>query len=270
MYQSNQTQQHHGQQHHRQQHHRQQHHGPPRHGPPRHGPPRHGPPRHGPPHTTIHPPSFRYNLPIHPKNVGMVIGTGGATIKRINQAHKGFAYARLEQRPGTWPAFIIEGHCGHVVDIAVEITEISTISRLKKTGQSTNRSSVNDYGAAAYGGYPSNTNQASTCGGDQGTPKSQLNTSQYMTPESTRAVDTSIEYYTPHSPDYAPQSPDYAPQSPDYTPQSPDYSPQSPDYAPQSPIEDEEEKWGGAVGTWLATVKGETTLSENGVKAAEK
>lgn len=75
------------------------------------------------------PPSTTFCLPIHPGNVGMVIGTKGATIKCINNDHYGWAHAHLEQpdhRYGqTQPFFVITGHPSHVTEIAIEITKIA-------------------------------------------------------------------------------------------------------------------------------------------------
>lgn len=67
-----------------------------------------------------------FKLPIHHKNVGLVLGKGGATIKRINENHVGWADAHLEKNTGTiYQNIIINGHPIHVSAIAVEITEIA-------------------------------------------------------------------------------------------------------------------------------------------------
>jgi hypothetical protein len=75
------------------------------------------------------PPSTTFCLPIHPGNVGMVIGTKGATIKCINNDHYGWAHAHLEQPDHrydqTQPFFVITGHPSHVTEIAIEITKLA-------------------------------------------------------------------------------------------------------------------------------------------------
>lgn len=111
------------------------------------------------------PPPFTYNLPIHPDNVGMVIGKGGNTIKQINHRHQGWANARLQKRDGTWPAFIIQGHPGHVADIAVEITGIAITCKIRKNGSGKPKNG----GYNTNGGYTANTGYNANTGGDTST-----------------------------------------------------------------------------------------------------
>jgi hypothetical protein len=92
-----------------------------------------GPPPMGPPPSPMAPPPTRFLLPIHPGNVGMVVGFKGATIKGINGQHQGWAHAHLEQPNAqngqTQPCFVIVGHPVHVAAIAVAITEIAMVAK---------------------------------------------------------------------------------------------------------------------------------------------
>ena len=89
-------------------------------------------------HNEHHHEYLKYILRIHPENVGMFVGK---TILKINNQHRGWAMAQLQQLDDG-PVFIISGHPGHVTDIAVSITEIATTEKIRNSASENRRDPV--------------------------------------------------------------------------------------------------------------------------------
>lgn len=173
---------------------------------------------------------------VHPDHVGFVIGSKGATIKKISRDCKCFIKIQDPNKfSGGFPWFLIKG--------STEANVCEAMHRLRTIANEADRRlprMANMMPSQSFSQAPSSAPSQEKQFKLAPVPKrkhfkvrvakSQVQNAANYIPKS--------QDYTPNSSNYAPKSLDYAPRSPDYAPRSSDYgqskSP-SPDYCPNTP-----------------------------------
>ena len=196
--------------------------------------------KHGVTFTTVT--QFQTWFAVHPDHVGFVIGSKGATIKKISKDCKCFIKI---QDPNTFsdgfPWFLIKGTTSaNICEASHRLRTIANEAdrRLPRMAQFRSSQSFEQAPPPA----PSQEKQFKLAP----VPKRKFKVKTHVvrdrdqttfTPKSPNYAPRSPDYGPPKSPEYCPHSPAYAPTSPDYCPpKSPDYGPpKSPDYVPHSP-----------------------------------
>jgi len=182
--------------------------------------------KHGVAFTTVT--QFQTWFGVHPDHVGFVIGSKGATIKKISRDCKCFIKIQDPNKfSGGFPWFIIKG--------STEANVCEAMHRLRTIANEADRR------------LPRMANMTPSQSFAQAPPPAPSQEKQFKlapVPKrkhfKVRVAKSQVQNaanYIPKSPDYAPRAQDYAPRSPDYAPRAQDYAQRSPspDYCPDSP-----------------------------------
>lgn len=184
--------------------------------------------KHGVSFTTVT--QFQTWFGVHPDHVGFVIGSKGATIKKISRDCKCFIKIQDPNSfSGGLPWFLIKGSTQENICEAMHRLRTIANEADRRLPRMANLRSSQSFTLVQSQDPPS-------------APPPEKKFNLAPVPRKKFKVKTNVEpaknhtTFTPKSPEYCPHSPDYAPKSPDYGPnKSPNYCPHSPDYAPTSP-----------------------------------
>ena len=199
---------------------------------------------------------------IHPDHTGLIIGRGGATIKKI-QRDTGVDVLRMRKANGVsggMPWIQIRGHITAVEAAYHRVLTIAQEAERRIPRMNVQTHHVSNHRHEARGSEPTFQHPfgashktkknpgpikfphpSTIPRGDEYRPRSPSEPQIFkFEPRSPRHEPRSPRH-EPHSPRYEPRSPRHEPHSPRYEPHSPQYCPHSPEYRPQSPKYDPEQ-----------------------------
>lgn len=185
---------------------------------------------------------------IHPDHTGLIIGRGGATIRKI-QRDTGVDVLRMRKPNGAsggMPWIQIRGHIKAVETAYHRVLTIAQEAERRIPRMNVQTHHAPNHRHEARGSEPTFQHPFGASHKTKKNPgpikfphPSTIPRGDEYRPSS--PTEPQIFKFEPHSPRYEPHSPRYEPHSPEYHPQSPQYCPHSPEYRPQSPIYDPEQ-----------------------------
>jgi len=182
---------------------------------------------------------------IHPDHTGLIIGRGGATIKKI-QRDTGVDVLRMRKAnvaSDGMPWIQIRGHINAVESAYHRVLTIAQEAERRIPRMNVQTHHTPSYRHESHGTQPTFQHPF---GGSRRTKKNP-GPIKFPHPSTIPRGPRDDEYrpsspsepkifkFEPHSPKFRPQSPEYRPQSPEFRPQSPEYDPEQSSYRQVSP-----------------------------------